>query len=79
MLQGQKLRFLVMQPDPSLAFTRRTAADALGVSLRTIDALLATGALRARRIGRRVLIPKTELMRFLNADAAVPQRSRDGQ
>ena len=54
-----------------LVLTRAEAADALRVSLRTIDSLLAQGALRPRRIGRRVVIPKTEIVRLLRHDTAI--------
>lgn len=49
----------------TIAFNRREAADALRVSLRTLDYLLAEGKLRGRRIGRRVIIPRTEVEKFL--------------
>ena len=43
---------------------RAQAAEALDLSLRGIDYLIARGKLRAIRVGRRVLIPRTELERF---------------
>lgn len=45
----------------AIAFNRRETADALRVSLRTVDYLLAQGKLRGTRIGRRVVIPRTEV------------------
>ena len=54
-----------------LAFTRPEAAEALRVSLRTVDTLLAQGAIKARHIGRRVVIPKTEIQRLLRRDTAI--------
>ncbi len=45
----------------TIAFNRRETADALRVSLRTVDYLLAQGKLRGTRIGRRVVIPRTEV------------------
>jgi excisionase family DNA binding protein len=54
-----------------LAFNRPEAADALRVSLRTVDYLLAQGTLRGRRIGRRVVIPKTEIDKLLRHDTPV--------
>jgi excisionase family DNA binding protein len=42
-----------------LALSRKDAAIALGVSLRTLDSLLASGELRGRRIGRRIVILKS--------------------
>jgi excisionase family DNA binding protein len=53
------------------AFSRVEAADALRVSLRTVDSLLAQGALRGRRIGRRVVIPKAEIDRLLRRDTPI--------
>jgi excisionase family DNA binding protein len=54
-----------------LAFNRRETADVLRVSLRTVDYLLAQGDLRGRRIGRRVVIPKTEIDRLLRRDTPI--------
>ncbi len=51
-----------------LALSRKDAAAALGVSLRTIDYLLARGELRGRRIGRRIVIPKSALEALLRRD-----------
>jgi excisionase family DNA binding protein len=57
----------------SIAFSRREAADALRVSLRTIDYLLAQGKLRGRRIGRRVVIPRAEVEKLLRHDTPIVQ------
>lgn len=57
----------------SIAFSRREAADALRVSLRTIDYLLAQGKLRGRRIGRRLIIPRAEIEKLLRQDTPVVQ------
>lgn len=43
---------------------RREAAEALGICLRTLDYMIARGQLAARKIGRRVLIPPSELEKF---------------
>jgi excisionase family DNA binding protein len=43
---------------------RAQAAEALDLSLRGIDYLIARGQLRAIRVGRRVLIPRAEIERF---------------
>jgi excisionase family DNA binding protein len=56
-----------------LAFSRREAADMLRVSLRTVDYLLASGELRSRRIGRRVVIPRMEVERLLRRDTPIVQ------
>lgn len=61
-----------------IAFSRREAADALRVSLRTLDYLLAQGKLRGRRIGRRVVIPRAEIEKLLCQDTPIVQGVRDG-
>lgn len=45
--------------------SRSDAATYAGVSLRTVDALLADGEVPAIRIGARVLIDRTDLDSFL--------------
>jgi excisionase family DNA binding protein len=45
----------------SIAMTEQEAAQILRVSLRTIDRLIALRELRVRRLGRRVLIPRSSL------------------
>ncbi len=62
----------------TLAFNRREAADALRVSLRTLDYLLAQGRLRVKRIGRRVIIPKAEVERILQQDVPTGQVRSQG-
>ena len=52
-------------------YTRREAAEALRISLRTLDTLLAQGKLRGRRIGRRVLVPQSELEKLLRRDTEI--------
>jgi excisionase family DNA binding protein len=47
-----------------LLVSRREAAVSLGVSLRTLDYLVARGELRARTIGRRRLISRVDLEKF---------------
>ena len=55
----------------TLAFNRREAADALRVSLRMLDYLLAEGKLRGSRIGRRIVIPRTEVEKLLLQGAGI--------
>lgn len=52
---------------PRLALRVSDAAIALGVSTRTVKRLLASRELKARRLGRSVLIEWRELERFLSA------------
>ena len=62
-----------------LALSRKDVADATGLSLRMIDYLLASGELRGQRIGRRIIISKDELQRFLRRDhPTAPRAKRDG-
>jgi len=51
-----------------LLLSRHEAAHSLGISLRTIDYLIAGKEIRTIRVGRRRLIPQTELARFLRHD-----------
>ncbi len=52
----------------SIAVNKQEAAHMLGVSLRTIERLIALKELQVRRLGRRVLIPRTSLENFLRRD-----------
>jgi excisionase family DNA binding protein len=51
-----------------LLYTRREAAFALGLSVRSVDYLVAKKELSVRRIGGRVLIPSSEVHRFARSD-----------
>ena len=51
-----------------LALSKVEAARTLGVSLRTVDRLIALKQLPVRRLGRRVLIPRNGLLALLRAD-----------
>lgn len=48
--------------------SKREAAKALSISLRTLDYLIASKEIGARRIGRRVLIPRKALDNFARCD-----------
>ena len=48
----------------SILIGRKQSATALGVSLRTLDYLIAQKQLEARRLGRRVLVVRKSLERF---------------
>jgi excisionase family DNA binding protein len=52
----------------SLLVSKKDAAQALGVCVRTVENLLSAHALPARRIGRRVLIPRRALEQFARRD-----------
>jgi excisionase family DNA binding protein len=53
-----------------LLVSKQDAAAALGVSLRTIENLLAVRELKSVRVGRRRMIPSIELQRFARRDHA---------
>ncbi len=52
----------------ALAMSKVEAARMLGVSLRTVDRLIALKQLPVRRLGRRVLIPRNGLYTLLRTD-----------
>jgi excisionase family DNA binding protein len=52
----------------TLLVSRRSAARALGISVRSLDYLVQAGRLRTRKIGRRVLIPLRVLEEFARHD-----------
>jgi hypothetical protein len=54
--------------DAPLLYSRRKAADALSISIRALDYLIARKQLATRRIGRKVMIPHGELVRFSRGD-----------
>jgi excisionase family DNA binding protein len=62
-----------------LGYSRLEAAQMLGISLRTVDRLIAEKQLPVRRIGKRVLITRDVLTQFVKrdhptADGAVMER-----
>ncbi len=52
----------------ALALSKVETARMLGVSIRTVDRLIAMKQLPVRRLGRRVLIPRNSLLGLLRAD-----------
>ena len=59
-----------------LLYDRKSAAHALSISVRSVDYLLSRRTFRTRRIGKKVLIPASELKRFAAADHFGPIKSR---
>jgi excisionase family DNA binding protein len=57
-----------MSLDEKLLIGRQEAAAALSISQRALDYLVEKKQLQVRRIGSRVLIPRSELLRFARAD-----------
>ena len=56
------------QPMQKLLLDRKTAAWTISVSTRSVDYLIADGALETRRIGRKVLIVAASLKKFAAAN-----------
>jgi excisionase family DNA binding protein len=51
-----------------LLYDRKTAAEQLSISVRSLDYLIANRKLDTRRIGKKVLVPYAELKRFASAN-----------
>lgn len=63
-----------------LLHSREETATLLSVSVSTVDVMIARGLLRARRQGRRVLVPRAEIERAAKRDTAVIwPKKRDGK
>lgn len=52
-----------------LLFSKKEAAQALSVSLRTLENLVGRGELSVKRVGRRVLISRQALEHFVRTSA----------
>lgn len=67
-----------METTPALLLSRKASARLLGISVRTLDHLIAHAELRVRRIGRRVLVERRALEAFARRDhrTAVPAESQ---
>jgi excisionase family DNA binding protein len=73
------LEALLMQTQTiKLLASRQEAAEALGVSVRTIDALAKRGDLRAIRIRARKLFPWTEIQRIAGSIESTVQQAASG-
>ena len=57
-----------MQEPNRILYDRKSAALMLSISIRSLDYLIAGKLLTTRRIGKKVLIPHGELVRFSRAD-----------
>ena len=51
-----------------LLYSRRDTAEALSLSIRSIDYLITTGRLTARRVGGKILIPASAVRCFARED-----------
>jgi excisionase family DNA binding protein len=56
--------------EQKLLFSKRDAAEMLSVSARTLDYLIAMHELEVRRVGRKVLVSRSEIERFAKRDHA---------
>lgn len=65
-------RMTTYQERIKLLVTKREAASALSVSIRTIENFIRRKDLAARKIGRRTLIPLASLEAFARRDHASP-------
>jgi len=66
-------RIAQIQPVPKLLYTRKQATEAFSLSIRTIDTIVSTKELKARRRSAKVLIPWSELVKY-----ATVQETKDG-
>jgi hypothetical protein len=51
-----------------LLYSRRDTAEALCLSIRSVDYLITTGRLSTRRIGGKILVPASAVRRFARED-----------
>jgi hypothetical protein len=51
-----------------LLYSRKDAAFALSISVRSLDYLIANRKLPTRRLGKKIMIPHADLSRFARAD-----------
>ena len=51
-----------------LLYSRRDTADALSLSIRSVDYLITAGRLATRRVGGKILIPASAVRRFARED-----------
>jgi hypothetical protein len=68
---------LLQPPAPRLLYSRSEAARQLSISVRSLDYLIANKTFQTRRIGKKVLIPHGELVRYARADHFEPVATRD--
>lgn len=51
-----------------LLYSRRDTAEALSLSVRSVDYLITTGRLITRRVGGKILVPASAVRRFARED-----------
>jgi Helix-turn-helix domain len=57
---------------PRLLYDRKEAARQLSISVRSLDYLIGQKRLSIRRLGKKVMIPHSELVRFASANHFEP-------
>ena len=67
------------RPVEKLLYSRRDTAEALSLNIRSIDYLITTGRLSARRVGGKILIPASAVRRFAREDHPDSMRSGNPQ
>lgn len=60
------------EEEPRLLYDRKNAARQLSISVRSLDYLIARGELQYRRMGKKILIPRGELVRYARGDHFIP-------
>ena len=60
------------QDAPRLLYSRKEAARQISVSIRSLDYIIASKQLDTRRIGKKVLIPHGELVRYARGNHPDP-------
>ncbi len=53
-----------------LLYSRKDAAFALSISIRSLDYIIAAKELKFRKIGKKILVPAAELARYARMDHA---------
>ena len=66
-------------PAPRLLYDRKAASTALSLSVRSIDYLIARKQLAFRKVGKKVLIPHGELVRFASKNHFGPVNPENEQ
>ena len=57
-----------LSPDKKILLSRHDVAALLSVSVRTIDYLIASKELPVRRLGRRTLVARSDVERFIKSN-----------
>jgi excisionase family DNA binding protein len=70
-------RRVEMSDCAQLLFSKKEAAAMLGLSVRSVDYLLAGRQLEYRKIGRKVLIPKAAIVGFAKQDHEIVRSISD--